>query len=153
MVAVVTSILLFFTGICNEFQKHFFDRYISGLASSNQPCEECVLIEPLQQVDPLAGEYFLLPGNTDCPEGCSYHKKGDDGTWCLTSGPYTPEICSAKETMTSSTTNKQITLDESSAITEQTSSSQKTTAAGEKSSDKTDVDVTGTSTTRESSLL
>merc|ERR1719450_358233 len=43
--------------------------------------------------DPLAGEYRLIPGSSDCPEGCSYTKDGEPDTWCFKSGPYFPDTC------------------------------------------------------------
>merc|ERR1711892_1023105 len=70
---------------------------LSGVSLCEEPCAACLSIEPMMTDDPLAGEYRLIPGDNQCPEGCSYTRDGDSETWCFKAGPYTADTCAAKE--------------------------------------------------------
>merc|ERR1711892_1080327 len=70
---------------------------LSGVSLCEEPCAACLSIQPMMTDDPLAGEYRLIPGDNQCPEGCSYTKEGDSETWCFKAGPYTADTCAAKE--------------------------------------------------------
>merc|ERR1711892_1227100 len=70
---------------------------LSGVSLCEEPCAACLSIQPMLTDDPLAGEYRLIPGDNQCPEGCSYTKDGDSETWCFKAGPYTADTCAAKD--------------------------------------------------------
>merc|ERR1711892_91024 len=70
---------------------------LSGVSLCEEPCAACLSIQPMLTDDPLAGEYRLIPGDNQCPEGCSYTKDGDPETWCFKAGPYTADTCAAKD--------------------------------------------------------